>query len=78
MVDPTSAEWRRRMIASLVGKRVRLIHCADPHAGLESGAEGTVAYVDEAATVHIDWDSGGRLGLAPDRDRWEWIEEKRI
>lgn len=59
----------------LVGKRVRLGHCTDPHANLEPGAEGTVTYVDSLfGTVTVKWDDGHRLGLIPGVDSWQVIE----
>jgi hypothetical protein len=56
------------------GDRVRLDrwgHSAWP--GLENGepsvppgTEGTVTFVDDLGTVHVDWDSGSKLGATLD------------
>lgn len=62
---------------SLVGKRVRVIRCTDQWTELEPGTEGTVASVDDAGTVHVNWDTGSRLGLIPDADEWEVVVEPR-
>lgn len=53
--------------------RVRLIHCTDEHTRLTPGDMGTVALVDSTGTVHVDWDSGSRLGLIPGVDAWEVV-----
>ena len=54
------------------GRRVRLIRCDDPHTRLKPGARGTVTFVDGLDTVHVAWDDGGRLGLIPGVDQWEF------
>jgi hypothetical protein len=60
---------------SLIDRRVRLIECTDPHTKLMPGTLGTVRCVDDMGTVHVDWDSGVRLGLCEDAgDRWEFVE----
>lgn len=43
---------------------------ADPDP-VRAGSEGTVACVDDAGTVHVDWDDGRTLGLIPGADTWE-------
>lgn len=45
------------------GDRIRLLHCADPWTSLKPGATGTVRIVDDAGTVHVQWDNGSTLGL---------------
>lgn len=52
------------------GQRVRLVHTSDPYTNLIRGALGTVRRVDALGTVHINWDSGSRLGLVPGVDEW--------
>ena len=54
----------------LEGRRVRLLHCGDPWAHLHPGECGTIRFVDDEGTLHVDWDTGSRLGLVPDEDRW--------
>lgn len=54
-----------------VGERVELIHTNDPHTKLKPGTRGTVSFIDDMGTVHVNWDDGGRLGLIEaDGDRW--------
>ena len=47
------------------GDRVRLIRTSDAYTSLLSGAQGTVRRIDALGTVHVNWDSGSRLGLVP-------------
>lgn len=35
----------------------------DPYSTLQPGTRGTVAFVDDLGTVHVNWDDGRRLGL---------------
>ena len=58
-----------------VGQRIKLISHTDPHASyLKPGDTGTVSYIDDAGTVHIQWDNGSGLGLIPGVDVWEEID----
>lgn len=52
------------------GDRVRLIRTSDVYTRLLSGDQGTVRRIDDAGTVHVNWDSGSRLGLVPGEDSW--------
>lgn len=72
------AAWRTpkpggRPIGASLGQRVRLIGTSDPYTRLRPGEEGTVAFIDDAGTVHINWDSGSQLGLIPGEDDWETL-----
>jgi Domain of unknown function (DUF4314) len=60
-----------------VGERVELVRCGDPYTELRPGAKGTVRFIDDMGTVHVDWDSGSSLGLIPRVDRWRKIGEER-
>ncbi|WP_195224905.1 DUF4314 domain-containing protein [Schaalia turicensis] len=55
------------------GQRVRLIATSDPYTTLRPGVLGTVAFVDDLGTVHVDWDTGSNLGLIPGEDSWETL-----
>ena len=57
-----------------VGDRIRLVGCDDAWTRLKPGALGTVSLVDDAGTVHVQWDCGSTLGLVPGLDRWEIVE----
>lgn len=56
-----------------VGRRVRLRYCSDTYAANPPGLEGTVTFVDDTGTLHVQWDNGSTLGLIPGVDRWEEI-----
>ena len=55
-----------------VGTRVRLINMNDARA-VDPGTEGTVRHVDDAGTIHVNWDNGRGLSLIPGEDVWEVI-----
>lgn len=59
------------------GTRVVLDHMNDIHAP-ESGTKGTVICVDDRATIHVNWDGGGSLGVAFGEDRCHKIHEDEI
>lgn len=56
------------------GTRIRLIECTDTCTYLPPGLTGTVSFVDDADTLHVDWDNGSKLGLIPGLDRWETLD----
>lgn len=57
------------------GQRIKLVYCSDPYTKLFPGDLGTVTDVDDTGTVHLEWDSGSRLGLVRGEDRWVPLEE---
>lgn len=63
------------MSTNLEGRRVRLIATTDPYTHLAPGDEGTIMFVDDAGTVHVNWDNGSTLGLIPGEDTWESLSE---
>jgi len=55
----------------LPGRRIKLLRINDPYVLLPAGSCGTVRRVDDAGTVHVEWDSGDSIGLCADAgDRW--------
>ena len=50
------------------GTRVELVEMDDPYTRLRSGDQGTVRVVDDAGTIHVDWDSGSSLGIVYGKD----------
>jgi hypothetical protein len=46
------------------GTRVELIRMDDPYAALKPGDQGTVSFVDDIGTIHINWDCGSSLDAA--------------
>jgi hypothetical protein len=66
---------KRFPVVPELGARVRLVHCDDPDTRLERGTLGTVRFVDDMGTVHVDWDDGSHLGLvARAGDRFEVVD----
>lgn len=55
------------------GTRVRMVYCADAFSPIPVGEKGTVRMVDDMGTVHVDWDSGRKLGVILDQDSIEVI-----
>lgn len=53
--------------------RVRLITMDDRQAP-PKGTESTVQFVDDARTIHVQWDTVSSLGLIAGADEWEVIE----
>lgn len=60
-----------------VGSRVRLVRMHDPYMRkLAEGALGTVQYVDDIGTIHVDWDCGSSLGVVLGEDSCTRIDEE--
>mgnify|MGYP001212008858 CR=1 FL=1 len=55
------------------GTRVVLTTNMDDARPICSGEKGTVRTVDDIGTIHVDWDSGRRLGLMPEIDSFKVI-----
>lgn len=51
------------------GTRVELVQMDDPYTSLKPGDKGTVRFVDDTATVFVDWDCGSGLGIVYGVDR---------
>lgn len=45
------------------GTRISVVTCCDPYARLPKGLCGTVSDVDDARTIHVQWDDGRTLGV---------------
>lgn len=44
------------------GCKVELLNMNDTYIQMPRGLKGTVIFVDDIGTVHIDWDNGSSLG----------------
>jgi len=44
------------------GMRVELVEMDDPYRQMPPGLKGTVTGVDDAGTIHVNWDNGSSLG----------------
>jgi hypothetical protein len=52
------------------GARIALVHTTDERTRLQPNAMGTVLHLDDAGTVHVEFDTGETLGLIPGEDVW--------
>jgi hypothetical protein len=43
----------------------------DDNITVPPGTQGTVHFIDDTGTVHVQWDNGARLGLVPEHDHWK-------
>jgi hypothetical protein len=57
------------------GMRLRLIHMNEEERPVPDGTIGVVDFVDDAGTVFMKWDNGSGLGLRPDVDEFEVIDQ---
>ena len=63
------------MKKQLKGKRIELIYTSDPYTDLKPGDRGTVDFVDDMGTIHVNWDNGSTLGLVPGEDQYRFVGE---
>lgn len=57
------------------GSKVRLTQMDDPYTTIPKGTIGTVSKVDDAGTIHVNWETGSSLGVVYGVDKCELIEE---
>lgn len=55
------------------GTRIACISMEDPWSPIQSGAKGTVDFVDDIGTIHMLWDNGRTLGLVVGEDNFKII-----
>lgn len=59
------------------GTRIRLFSMTgEPQ--MQEGLTGTVRFVDDIGSIHVDWDNGSTLALIPDEDDFEILKEQQI
>ncbi len=58
------------------GTRIMLDYMGDDPRPIEPGIKGTVRVVDDAGTVHCNFDNGRSLGLIPGEDSFHKIQER--
>ena len=44
---------------------------------MQEGLTGTVRFVDDIGSIHVDWDNGSTLALIPDEDDFEILKEQQ-
>ena len=50
------------------GTRIQLIHMSNDPKPVPDNTLGTVKFIDDMGTIHMNWDNGRSLGLIPERD----------
>lgn len=60
------------------GTRIALEHMDDPYSKLKPGDRGTVVNVDDAGTIHTNWDCGSGLGIAYGEDSCRKLTEQEL
>ena len=75
MIKPWQLEQLRKEYP--VGTRVELIHMDDPYnKKLVPGCKGTVRWVDDWGTIHVNWDCGSGLGVVYGEDSCRKVVEE--
>lgn len=59
------------------GTKIICKHMADPY-GVPPGTCGVVRFVDDAGTIHMQWETGSSLGLIYGEDSFEVIPDARV
>lgn len=59
------------------GTRIELISMNDSQA-VPPGTRGTVNYVDDLGTIHMNWDNGRTLGICPQEDSFRKLTEQEL
>ena len=73
MIFPSKAELECLRNRYPAGTRIRLRNMADDFSPVESGMTGTVAFIDDAGSIHMKWDNGRSLALIDGVDEFEVI-----
>ncbi len=75
MIKPWQLEQLRKEYP--IGTRVELIHMDDPYnKKLVPGCKGTVRWVDDWGTIHVNWDCGSGLGIVYGEDSCRKVVEE--
>lgn len=59
------------------GTRIELLSMNDSQA-VPPGTRGTVNYVDDLGTIHMNWDNGRTLGICPQEDSFRKLTEQEL
>lgn len=52
------------------GTMVELESMEDSYNPVPAGTRGKVVFVDDAGTIHVNWNNGSTLGLIPESDKF--------
>ena len=70
---PNDAELKALRECYPAGTRIRLIQMADDIAPVPPGTTGSVAIIDDAGNIHMNWENGRSLALIEGVDEFEVI-----
>ena len=70
---PNEAELKVLRERYPAGTRIRLIRMADDSAPVPPGTIGSVAIIDDAGNIHMNWENGRSLALIEGVDAFEVI-----
>ncbi len=70
---PNEAELNALRERYPAGTRIRLIHMADDIAPVPPGTIGSVAIIDDAGNIHMNWENGRSLALIEGVDEFDVI-----
>ena len=45
---------------------------------MQEGLMGTVRFVDDIGSIHVNWENGSTLALIPDEDDFEIVREQQV
>lgn len=77
MVFPSREQAEKIREEYPAGTRIEFVSTTDPYSRLQQGDLGTVRYVDDAGTIHINWDCGSSLGMVPGEDEFFAVEKEQ-
>lgn len=60
------------------GTRLELISMDDPFSPVDEGTRGTVQFVDDMGTIHMQWDNGRTLAVVPGEDSFRKLTEEEL
>ena len=70
---PNEAELNALRERYPAGTRIRLIQMADDIAPVPPGTIGSVAIIDDAGNIHMNWENGRSLALIEGVDEFDVI-----
>lgn len=70
---PSEKELERLRQMYPAGTRIEVDSMDDPYHPIVPGTKGTVKFVDDAGTIHCNFDNGRRFGVIPGEDGFHKI-----
>lgn len=75
-----NSEKRNKILKELkkqypIGAKVELVSMKDSYVNLPNGLKGKVIGIDDAGTIHVQWENGSSLGVLYGIDKVKKIEK---